>query len=73
MSKFTAWFPGTIKPVRVGVYQTLLGSFPVYRKWTGEYWCSCFNEITHSHLSNSKSFFQQDLWRGLAQDPKGKK
>jgi hypothetical protein len=46
MSKYTPWFPGTVKPVHVGVYQRAVyrkGS-PlhkwVYAKWDGWHWHS---------------------------------
>ena len=38
--KLTTWFPGDVKPVRVGVYERKynMSRFYCYCYWDGEYW-----------------------------------
>jgi len=58
---FTDWFPKKIKPVRVGTYQVITGTwpFPQFCEWSGKTW---------EHAGNSKI----TQWRGLAVDPVAK-
>jgi len=76
MSKFTAWFPGQIKPVRVGVYQQKNGFFEIgYQRWDGLSWFYWFETPEMAARSDclASSMFQNDPWRGLASKPKGSK
>ncbi len=66
MSAVTPWFPANVKPIRVGVYQTVLG----YQHWNGEFWGQWSRtQVVAFRDANRKSQFQTPLWRGLASDP----
>ena len=47
----TGWFPGDVKPVRVGEYERLYGNNPYIDKWNGQKWVygpageECFTQI----------------------------
>lgn len=73
----TPWFPGHIKPVRPGVYQTRYrGSTDGYSYWTGKRWSNqCLDiEFCHSHGDDwTYGAVQRKEWRGLAEDPQGGK
>ena len=75
--KLTPWYPGHIKPVRPGVYQQRSG----YEKrlgfqwWNGKKWSSWFSSAESALLHGRNGppadlRFQNDPWRGLAQEPK---
>lgn len=71
--KLTNWFPGYIKPVRVGVYQQLNGSGKLgYQYWDGVRWHSwaTLPELATDTCFWAAEFYQNDSWRGLAQEPK---
>ena len=69
----TPWFPGDVKPARVGVYQTdgMTGDMECFQLWTGEGWGFCSftareaDEARMYGLSGS----QKPKWRGLAKKP----
>ena len=69
--KTTKWFPGNIKPVRVGVY---LRKYPhgVSRYcWWDNGWGTADNNPFWAKLSRGiRSEYQNLQWRGLAQEPK---
>jgi len=63
--KLTPWFDRSVKPVRVGWYERLCGGV-VYRDW--------FDGYSFLSAPDGYSWTLQELyWRGLAQQPKGKK
>jgi hypothetical protein len=75
--KLTPWFPGHIKPVRPGVYQTLQncdGVGPFLQYWNGRFWglmCRPNNGIDlPERWKNDSSSNQHCRWRGLAEEPK---
>ena len=74
--KKTAWFPGDVKPVRVGVYQQKdwTGRRIGYQRWDGFDWFAWYTDADRAILSLTKTDagYQNDPWRGLASDPKGK-
>ena len=70
----TDWFPGDVKPVRIGVYQQRnpdghLG----YQRWDGKFWYSWESTIDLAARATLvvDGSFQCDPWRGLANKPKG--
>lgn len=76
----TPWFPGDVKPVRVGVYQTEdanLGDDRFYNYWDGKRWYYGHAEF---HLADPDISWTGDewkdgakslkRWRGLAEQPK---
>ena len=70
----TEWFPGHIKPVRVGVYQLESGSRNEigYQLWDGKgwgFWCRSPAEAERDAGQYAADDFQNDRWRGLASDP----
>ena len=74
--KFTEWYPGDVKPVRPGVYQQRNSCGHIgYQRWDGRKWRTWF--YSPEYASKARSYaargFQNDPWRGLAQDPKGSK
>jgi hypothetical protein len=65
--KLTEWFPGFIKPVRMGWYetaaQTPLGIIRGYSFWSGKQWSN-----TRSALGGVKTYDgaeQYKKWRGI--------
>ena len=79
-SEFSPWFPGTIKPVRAGVYQTgghtdgiRYDGKPAtryWRKWHGEDWgMFCYSQEAAEMDTDSRSGDRgvPNYWRGLAE------
>ena len=67
--KTTPWFPGDVKPVRVGVYQRGGGVRP-FSYWNGLYWCcSAMSPKNAEDMGRRKlqSIFQAIKWRGLTE------
>ncbi len=67
----TPWFPGHIKPVRVGLYQQLSKANQTigYQYWDGEQWGSwCYSpELAYEHrFYKVHKEYQNDDWRGIA-------
>lgn len=59
----TPWYPGSIKPVRVGSYERLY-SMPGFRDWwTGTHWVMWDAE-------GPKAMTQDRPWRGLTKEQK---
>ncbi len=69
--KLTPWFPGHIKPVRPGVYETTAQAAPCFQFWNGHFW-GCFDsrrEVS-AEFGRVPSDFQGVNWRGLSEPPK---
>ena len=66
--KLTEWYPGTVKPVRKGVYQRLnpLTGNTVYSNWTGKYWHAYTDRLFDAKNRKELSQFQNLAWRGVA-------
>lgn len=68
--KLTDWFPGDIKPIRVGIYERRYSESINFSKWNGEYWSFGYYSVD---LANERghylSQYQNLPWRGLAEDP----
>jgi hypothetical protein len=69
--KLTEWYPGNVKPVRVGVYERQYGlSRPTYCWWNGLEFCSGHMKKSGARkLKDSISPYQDDPWRGIAGKP----
>jgi hypothetical protein len=72
----TDWFPTSIKPVRVGVYEVLVGSMNAYSYWDGKVFRSCAESVqfaipTDRYRRKASDYMQEPtaMWRGLAEDP----
>lgn len=67
--KLTPWYPGTVKPVRSGVYQRLYdngdGSIAKYCYWTGARWKTWHDTPHLAMLVEAISLFQELPWRGV--------
>jgi hypothetical protein len=66
--KLTPWFPITINPVRIGVYDTKHNATgPGFAYWNGEYWAPSCDTVRHAMLlSDKRAGFQNKVWRGVA-------
>lgn len=63
--KLTPWFDGSVQPVRVGWYERELHG-DIFRDW--------FDGYGFLSAPDGYRWVLQELrWRGLAQQPKGKK
>ena len=66
--KLTPWFPGTVKPVRVGVYERDYNPSPTsnYCYWNGEEW-STREQTPKKALEEFfvPSLYQDLPWRGV--------
>lgn len=74
-SKTTPWFPGSVKPVRKGVYQRTsripsANSFLVYSFWNGKFWLLNATYLANATRTSVGSAYQDLPWRGLAQEPR---
>ena len=60
--KTTPWYPGTVKPVRVGFYEREYPSGEVIWQcfWNGRIWINPWNPPQHSEFQNLQ-------WRGLTE------
>lgn len=64
----TAWFPGTTKPVREGVYERRYSSFysPTYSRWKNGFWRNNCDLVEEAEKATRFSSFQDDMpWRGI--------
>lgn len=70
MAEKTEWFPGSVKPVRSGVYerQYKYGKSHIYRfnNWNGQFWgMSSFNPHDAAKFGEEAAPNQSLFWRGL--------
>lgn len=66
--KLTPWYPGTVKPVRKGVYQRQYSFGNPYCYWTGRRWCMCEPNPERAACSTEIiSGFDRLPWRGLTE------
>lgn len=64
--KLTPWFDGTVKPVRVGVYQRKYHNGIFYCYWDGKYFSSGTYSISGLvHKVRGMSPWQDLPWRGV--------
>ena len=68
--KLTPWFPGDVKPVRVGVYERNYGNDRLrdcnYCHWNGKFWSIwATTQRGAVHLKNNASRWQDLPWRGV--------
>ncbi len=62
--KVTDWFPASVNPVHVGVYET--DTDGCFQHWNGK-WFGLFSHSPQEAFKERKvkSMFQEDKWRGL--------
>ena len=65
--KLTPWFPGTVKPVRAGVYERDYGrGWRSYNYWNGEKWSSPRSVPKEAEIfKHLYSPYQNLPWRGV--------
>ena len=67
--KLTPWFPGTVAPVHVGVYERQVGSEIYYSKWDGLQWLLLWEKLEMAEAEIDRSVYAlQDpdiKWRGF--------
>jgi hypothetical protein len=68
--KLTPWFPGTVKPVRPGVYETAYRGIRWFRKWDGNRWYVGDETPSVAWKEKSRTAVTGFPWRGLAEEPK---
>jgi hypothetical protein len=70
----TEWFNGTIKPVRVGVYEQgtyqHVSPHPImgggYAYWNGKFWGAFNSNVASAYLERKfKGTYQNEPWRGV--------
>jgi hypothetical protein len=75
--KLTPWFPGNIKPVRPGVYETKwiyetggsASSAGGFSRWTGSRWMDTGPDVEFAARIITTGYHSKQ-WRGLAEPPK---
>ena len=68
--KTTPWFPGDVKPVRVGVYQRSGHGLHPFSYWDGLHWCRSTTSPKDAEAFGRRhvqSIFQTIKWRGLTE------
>ena len=64
--KLTPWFPGTVKPARVGVYEREYGQDDfLYCRWDGKYWHAWALTPKRAEKAYVLSALQNLPWRGV--------
>jgi hypothetical protein len=65
----TPWYPGDVKPVRVGVYErkSHTGTFSY---WDGKRWGMGAHFARQAANDRDPSAFQREPWRGLTKEAK---
>lgn len=64
--KLTPWFPGTVNPVRVGVYERKYNTNKTfYCHWNGEYWHAWATTPATAKDAFALSALQNLPWRGV--------
>ena len=64
--KLTPWFPGTVKPMRVGVYERAYGEDDfLYCHWDGKYWYAWAMTPKQAEKAYALSALQNLPWRGV--------
>jgi hypothetical protein len=70
--KLTPWFRGSVKPVRVGIYQRRIYCELKFSRWDGRCWMMGSPTFFYAEVRNDPSPMQDESWRGLASDPKAR-
>ena len=75
MDNMTQWFPGNVKPVRIGVYQIDVSDRdapfrrPRWSVWDGKKWLLCTHDFPYALVMTQPENHQRFSWRGLADKP----
>lgn len=66
MSEVTEWYPASVKPLRVGVYETdFLTRAGNFAYWDGKLWGNSKSSPRAANMRRSPSPVQDKGWRGL--------
>jgi hypothetical protein len=60
--KMTAWFPASVKPVRIGLYECRRGQDPEMLLWNGKDWFYPMGQVW-ACMTDAAG----DKWRGLTE------
>lgn len=75
--RVTPWFPADVKPVRVGVYETVQGGLEYFNYWDGLRWHGAMgtpqDAETFATCHNPSWENAPQKWRGLARKPRSAK
>lgn len=70
--KVTQWFDSKSKPIRKGLYQTIIGDGSLskpgesYSYWNGSAWGMEYNDMDRANSERDGRGSQDKRWRGLA-------
>lgn len=66
-AKLTPWFPGSVKPFHVGVYETRReqNDCSFFSKWDGKQWLIDCRMPEQAKSKRGRSAFQDREWRGV--------
>lgn len=67
--KLTDWFPPSIKPVRVGVYQREHRGRAKWARWDGKSWNLTLIDRARAEIASIRTTHANLPWRGLAEQP----
>lgn len=67
--KLTSWFPASVNPVHVGVYEVNTLNGTLFRNWTGAHWAVASSNRSWASEFTAASCAQECEWRGLAEKP----
>jgi hypothetical protein len=71
LAVLTPWFPGSMVPARVGVYQRdIFKDSTSYSRWDGQDWYAYSGNPSAAALMQTVSAIHSARWRGLAEQPK---
>lgn len=71
-SKLTPWFPETVDPARVGIYEVEDERWeaPNYRYWSGRGWSCTYSQPSWRAAAEGDVYRAgYSRWRGLAKNP----
>lgn len=70
----TGWFPHTVKPTRIGVYErsptgvNQKDDAGWFANWNGEYWSHTYCAAEPASKCTRRGMFQNWYWRGVKKD-----
>lgn len=70
MSKLTPWYPPEVKPVRVGVYESITSAPPWFRYWDGSHWHWGARTVEEAFKNREACTVVREAWRGLTREAK---
>jgi hypothetical protein len=66
MNDLTEWYPGDIKPIRIGIYQRKRNGIVIYSFWDGKEWKAGGETIRDAlRMKVWIAVYQDAEWRGV--------